>query len=110
MKRILKSILLLFGLTLFASCTNAPGSEIYTMKATVVSVSESKVEVEVYSAEYAQGTYSINLDKNTEITDASGEKITLSEISSGDKIEITYGGQVMLSYPPQVYATKIKKL
>jgi hypothetical protein len=80
------------------------------MKATVVSVSESKVEVEVYSAEYAQGPYSINLDKNTEITDASGEKITLSEISSGDKIEITYGGQVMLSYPPQVYATKIKKL
>ena len=29
---------------------------------------------------------------------------------AGDTIEITYGGQVMMSYPPQIVASKIQKI
>ena len=110
MKRILKSALILFGLGLLVSCGNPAGSESYTMKATVVSISPNRLEVEVYSSEIAEGPYSIIVDESTKITDSLGKKISLSDIAVGDKIEITYGGQVMLSYPPQVYAIKIKKL
>ena len=42
--------------------------------------------------------------------DASGKKISPSDIVAGDKVEIFYSGQVMLSYPPQVYAGKTRKL
>ncbi len=109
MKKILKSIICLLSLGLLVSCGNGC-LETYTMKATVSALSSARLEVEVYSAQYAEGPYSIIVDSTTKITDASGNKITLSDIAVGDKIEITYGGQVMLSYPPQVFATKIKKL
>ena len=33
-------------------------------------------------------------------------KLTMT-INVGDKVEITYGGQVMMSYPPQIVAKKI---
>ena len=110
MKRILQTILLVLGLGLLVSCGNGSASEDFTMKATVTAISSGRLEVDVYSAEYAEGKYSIVVDSTTKVFDASGNKIDLSSIAIADKIEITYSGQVMLSYPPQVFAIKIKKL
>ena len=84
-------------------------AEKFVMYAEIINVGD-KIEVNVYEAEFAQGLYWINTDKNTEIIGKSGEKISLSDLKVGDKIKITYNGQVALSYPPQVYAMKLDVL
>ena len=81
----------------------------FSMKAVVESIGE-KIEVTVYEAEYAEGIYWIIYDDSTVFVNKSENKISISEINVGDKIEIFYNGQVMMSYPPQVYAIGIKKL
>ena len=81
----------------------------FVMKATVDSIDE-KITVNVYEAEYAEGIYLIIYSQNTALLSSDGNRISISDLKIGDKIEITYNGQVMMSYPPQVAATKIKKL
>ena len=101
---------MLLTLGLLVSCSDSGFNTEYSMKAIVESVSSGRLEVTVYDAEYAEGIYSINFDADTKFLDASGKKISPSDIVAGDKVEIFYSGQVMLSYPPQVYAGKIRKL
>ena len=81
----------------------------FKMKAEVVSLGE-KIEVNVYEAEYADGIFLLITDEKTGFRDALDAQILRSDISVGDHIEITYSGQVMMSYPPQVYAIKIQKI
>ena len=111
MKKVIKCILMLVTLGLMTSCADdkvsAKGD--FSMKAVVQSVGE-KIEINVYEAEYAEGIYWIVYDKNTVFADEDGNKISLSEIKAGDKIEVFFSGQVMMSYPPQVYAISIVKL
>ena len=113
MKKILKTILLFFSLGLLASCgENNSGDVIssrFAMKATVTNIGD-RIEVNVYEAEYAEGIYWLVTDKNTIVTGQKGEELSLSDIKLGDNIEVEYNGQVMMSYPPQVYAITIKKL
>jgi hypothetical protein len=78
----------------------------FTMIAKVKSVGD-RVEVDVISAEYASGIFHIIVGENTLIYSALGNEITKQELKSGDTVEITYNGQIMLSYPPQVVALKI---
>lgn len=78
----------------------------FTMIATVKSVGD-RVEVDVISAEYASGIFHIIVGENTQIYSAEGREITKQDIKAGDTVEITYNGQIMLSYPPQVVALKI---
>lgn len=40
--------------------------------------------------------------KNTEITDADGKKIAVSTLAVGAKVDITYGGTILESYPAQI--------
>lgn len=79
----------------------------YEMYAEIINTGE-KIEVNVYEAEYAEGIYWLNTDEKTAIKDRDGNKISISELKAGDKIKITYSGQVMMSYPPQVYAIGIE--
>ena len=117
MKKIIKTLILLLTLGLLNSCgsagveenTDENSSVKFEMKANVTNVSD-RLEVDVYEAEYAEGIYFLVVDNNTIFLDSDGKKISLSDVKIGDKISIEYSGQVMMSYPPQVYAIKITKI
>ncbi len=95
-------------LSVLCSCSAGGGGEPkFEMKATVTALGE-KLEVNVTEAEYAEGIYWIIISENTEILNSKGEKISREEIAVGDELKITYNGQVMMSYPPQVVARKIE--
>ena len=82
---------------------------LFMMRAVIEKI-EDKITVNVYEAEYADGIYLIIYGDSTVFLNADGGLISLCDLKVGDKIEITYNGQVMMSYPPQVAAIKIKKL
>lgn len=87
-----------------------PTGEQFVLKATVKSVSDPHhIEVEVIESDYAFGVYWVLTGADTVYLDASGNSITKSDIKVGDTVKITYGGQVMMSYPPQIVAYKIEK-
>ena len=79
----------------------------FVLKAIVTTVGE-KIEVEVIESDYAFGTYLVITGEQTEFLDVNGNKISKNNLVSGNVIEITYGGQVMMSLPPQIVASKIK--
>jgi hypothetical protein len=81
------------------------------MTATVTSVGE-KIGVNVIEAPYGNsGPFWVITSGNTEFIDESGNSVSKCDIKVGNTVEITYGGQVMMSYPPQIvaYAVKILK-
>ena len=81
--------------------------ESFSMIATVIAIDEW-LEVDVISALYGNtGRFWVRVSENTSFFDQSGESISLSEIKVGDTVEITYSGQVMMSYPPQIIALSI---
>ncbi len=45
---------------------------------------------------------------DTDIRNTSNKKITITDISVNQRIEITYNGMIMESYPAQITASKIK--
>lgn len=67
-----------------------------------------KLEVEVIESEYAFGEYWVITPSDIKYTDKDGNEISREDLTVGDKIEITYRGQVMMSYPPQIVATGVK--
>ena len=81
-------------------------SDGFIMTARVTSIDE-KIGVTVISSEYADGPYFVITSENTIFTNSDGKELSLSDISVGSTIEIAYGGQVMMSYPPQIVAIKI---
>ena len=80
----------------------------FTMRGVVLGISD-KIEIDVTEGEYAEGIYHI-IYSSAVFLNAKGERVSVSDLSVGDKIEVTYGGQVMMSYPPQVAATVIRIL
>ena len=106
MKKIIGFVIIMICLSSLFSCEEA-GDPKFTMKADVIELSE-KILVDVTEAEYAEGEFLIIISDRTEIYDARGKKVSRDEISVGDKLIITYNGQVMMSYPPQVVALKIR--
>ena len=112
MKKILKAALMLLLLGTLVSCSGSSISEnsYYTIKGIVKSVTKTSIEITVYDTENAEGPYWIRFDDGTLFVNALNEKISLSDIVEGDKLEVSYNGQVMLSYPPQVFGIKIRRL
>ena len=126
MKNITAAIILMLALCMLAGCgaqgssnqeandpqgsnsSQAPSSkgDGFVMTATVKSVGD-RVEVDVISAEYASGIFHIIVGENTIIYSSEGKEITKQDLKPGDTVDITYNGQVMLSYPPQAVALKI---
>ena len=79
----------------------------FVLKAIVKKVGEH-IEVEVIESNYAFGTYWILTPSTTVYYNANGSVINRQNIKVGDTVEISYSGQTMLSYPPQVVAYSIK--
>lgn len=114
MKRLLKICMIalsLFCLCATSSCAanNEQPEGGFALKARVVSVGEL-IEVEVYDSDYAFGVYWVITAPLTTYKGADGAEIPRSDIKVGDKVEITYGGQVMQSFPPKIVARDIRVL
>ena len=67
------------------------------------------LEIEVIESDYAFGIYWVIVPDNTPILDKDGDNIQLSSLKEGDIVKVTYNGQTMMSYPPQIVALKIEK-
>lgn len=85
--------------------TNEPKAE-FVLKAIVKKVENDRLVVEVIESDYAFGIYHI-LTASAKYYNKNGSQVTRESIMVGDTIEITYSGQTMLSYPPQVVAYSI---
>jgi len=117
MKKILTFILLL-SLCFLTACgdkeqenenTDGKLDESFEMTATVLELGE-KILVNVTEAEYAEGHYLVILSDTIEILDALGGKLEKADLAVGNTVKIEYNGQVMMSIPPQIVATKITVL
>ena len=111
-KLILLSLLLLLPLLLL-SCDEAepPAEEPdantgVQMTAKILAMGD-KIEVEVLESPYADGVYHVITGDTTTYLDQNGQAITKSDLSLGNTVIICYNGQVMMSIPPQIVATKI---
>ena len=82
-----------------------PGSD-FKMVAVITDLSD-KIAVEVIESEYTSGLHWVNVANSTEFYAKDGTKISRSDLKVGDKVEILYSGQVMMSYPPQIVAARI---
>ena len=110
MKRIIRLAALLLSLACLCSCSQGEAEETpggVRMLARLTAIGE-KLEVEVIEGEYgASGIFWVILSDATEIRSAEGKIASREDLKIGDTLEITYGGQVMMSYPPQIVAQKI---
>lgn len=73
----------------------------------VVKGYNTHLEIEVIESDYAFGIYWVIVPNSTPILDKNGSNIELSSLKEGDIVEITYNGQTMMSYPPQIVSLKI---
>lgn len=85
-------------------------SDGFVLKATVNAVNSDYIEVEVIESDYAFGVYWVRTGEQTEYFNADGSAASIADVKSGKTVEITYSGQVMMSYPPQIVAWSIKIL
>ncbi len=110
MKKILNAIILLLGAALLFSCTptTEPTGE-YKLRGVVEQVASnySYVEIHITEAQNATGTYRVLINEGTAIYSKDGKSMNKAGLKVGDKIEVTYNGQVMRSLPPQIVAIKI---
>ena len=115
MKRIFE--LIIVSLTLLALCScgsfdlhglaGGGATDGAKMTAEIVAIGE-KIEVNVIEGEYgASGIYWVITGIDTLYLNEDGGVTFRSSLSVGDRVEITYSGQVMMSYPPQIVAKKI---
>lgn len=95
-------------LLLLLSCKNSSAEydADFSMTAKVSDIGE-KLEVEVITDEYNSGTFLVIYSDETEILSKDGESISVEGVSVGDTVVIRYGGQVMMSFPPQIVAKSI---
>lgn len=111
MKYFSKLAIIFLSLLLATSCVPheyVSGESDVTIIASITAIND-KIEVEVEKSNNGiVGTYHVNIGSGTVYLDRDGNSISLSSLKVGDKIEITYAGQVMLSYPPQISAKKIQ--
>lgn len=107
-------LLSLLSLCLLAGCTAVKGEgahpeEEYTLIGRVTEIGEN-ILVEAEESETAFGPYLVHTPSTTVYTDVAGNRTDRDSISVGDRVRIAYGGQVMLSYPPQIVAYSISVL
>lgn len=126
MKKILFYLLLALALTATVSCETGGGAsagagegasaeaqaDAVKMTATVTSTENGgQIAVDVISGDYGvTGVYLVHLSAETAFYGANGAPISRADLKAGDTVEIRYGGQVMMSYPPQIVAGSITVL
>lgn len=114
MKKIIIPILILMFLPLLFACSNENTVETgkdgnFFVYATIEKIEKTTIEVLMAENQDAYGAYLINVYDGTEYLDPYGNEISKSDLKAGDKISITYNGQVTKSLPPQITALKIQK-
>ena len=80
--------------------------ESVTMAGTVTAVN-NRIELTADETQYTSGPYSVIITEETKFSFANGNTATLDDVKVGDRVEITFNGQVMLSYPAQVVAHEV---
>lgn len=108
-KRIIRLAALLLSLTCLCACSSGNGetSDGVRMLARITALGD-KLEVEVIEGDYgASGIFWVILSDATDIRSRDGSAVSRDALAVGDTVEITYGGQMMMSYPPQIVATAI---
>ena len=114
MKKYTRILWLLLALPLLFACGNGDGEDTtagsdadFVMTARITAIGE-RIEVDVSEGPYdASGPYWVITSDSTAYRKENGEAIARADLSVGDTVEIVYGGQVMMSYPPQIVATQI---
>ncbi len=96
--------------SLLVSCTPTTEENMNTIKMTAkINSITDRLEVEVIEGEYgASGIYWVLFNTNTVFLDKNGNKTTVFSLKEGETVEISYGGQVMMSYPPQIVALTVQ--
>ena len=107
MRKTLKMALLCLLSLSLCSCSRESAGGGVRMLARIEALGE-KIEVSVLESEYTSGPHLVIISDKTEIYSKRGEKVTRDALSVGDTVDIAYSGQVMLSYPPQIVAHKIR--
>ena len=106
----LKCLLILCLAIFLSSCYLKTTSDINNgeryMVATIKRVAE-KIEVEVETTQVFYGEYWVITGEETKYFDINGNAILREDLKEGDKIKIDFPGQVMMSFPPQIFALSI---
>ena len=104
--KIILSVIILCALLISCSINDAEANNMNNAKMTAkITALGEKIEVEVIEGDYgASGIFWIITGSDTDFRNSDGNKISVSNLRVNDVIEIEYSGQVMMSYPPQVYA------
>lgn len=83
----------------------------YAFKGVVTSLDNDRyIEMEIVDSDIAFGIYWVLLSENTVFVNREGLPSDRDMLELGDKIEVTFSGQVMMSFPPQISAWKITLL
>ena len=109
MKKVMNMIALLLALPLLmCGCggDEMPSTE-FSMTAEITAIGE-RIEVEVIESENEMvGPFWVITGEETVYATEDGDKLSRSDLAEGDVLVIYYGGQVMMSYPPQIVASGI---
>ena len=70
---------------------------------------DDRIEIAVTEGDYAEGIFWVLTANTTEYRDAQGRVIDRDALAVGDTVQVEYGGQMMMSYPPQIVAARIVK-
>ena len=102
---IVLTLLLGAALTSCGGSAGEPGEGDFVMRAEIRELG-SELLVDVIEAPHGNTGLFYIVTSAAQIYDSTG-KINASDLAVGDIVEISYGGQVMMSYPPKVSAVKI---
>ena len=106
----LKSLTILFLVIFLSSCylktNNDIGNGETVMIATIKKVAE-KIEVEVDETTVFYGEYWVITGDETKYFDIDGNEIIKEDLKEGNRVKIDFPGQVMMSFPPQIFALSI---
>ena len=107
--KILKKIIIgALSLMLLAGCSENEAPSEYKFRAVVNEIGEGELLVTVSDEDGLHfGEYRVLVSTRTVYYLSDGVKGNIGSVEHGDVIEVTYNGQVMRSFPPQVAALKI---
>ncbi len=101
-KRFMLVAMMMLVAFLLISCNQK--TDKITFSATIMRVDDQAILVRPgqETNEYKSADLILVALTNTEITDANGKKIAVSTLAVGAKVDITYGGAILESYPAQI--------
>jgi len=103
-KAILTAVLLVTVCLAVAGCAKSTPS--YTLTGTVNDIG-NHIDFTVIENSYASGIFWAITDSQTVYVFDDGEAAERTDITAGVEITVEYSGQIMMSYPGQIYAKKV---